>query len=77
MLFLLADRPAGQAIRALAWLGPEQAGTTLPKLSKVLPKKEWYALLAVRAERPIWLVEKLKISGIKGRAWLNTCSPCH
>jgi len=58
-LFLLADRPAGQAIRALAWLGPDQAGAALSRLSKVLPAEEWSALLAVRAELPIWLVELL------------------
>ena len=57
--FLLADRPAGQAIRALAWLGPDQAGAALPKLRKALPTPEWDALLAVRAELPTWLVELL------------------
>jgi hypothetical protein len=57
--FLLADRPAGQAIRALAWLGPDQARAALSKLCKVLPAEEWNALLAVRAELPIWLVELL------------------
>lgn len=57
--FLLADRPAGQAIRALAWLGPDQAGAALPKLRQVLLPSEWDALLAVRAELPLWLVELL------------------
>ena len=57
--FLLADRPAGQAIRALAWLGPDQAGAALPKLRKALPQQDWDALLAVRAELPSWLVELL------------------
>ena len=57
--FLLADRPAGQAIRALAWLGPDQAGTALLELRKTLPQQDWDALLAVRAELPIWLVELL------------------
>jgi len=57
--FLLADRPAGQAIRALAWLGPDQAGAALPKLRKALPQQDWDALLAVRAELPSWLVKLL------------------
>jgi hypothetical protein len=57
--FLLADRPAGQAIRALAWLGPDQAGAALLELRKTLPQQDWDALLAVRAELPIWLVELL------------------
>ena len=28
--FLLADRPAGQAIRALTWGGPDQASAAVP-----------------------------------------------
>ena len=65
--FLLADRPAGQAIRALAWLGPDQAGAALPKLRQALPTAEWDALLAVRAELPIWLVELLNEQEAEGR----------
>jgi len=57
--FLLADRPAGQAIRALTWLGPDQASAVLPKLRTVLPPEEWEALLSVRAELPLWLAELL------------------
>jgi len=64
--FLLADRPSGQAIRALAWLGPDQAGAALPKLRQALPTPEWDALLAVRAELPIWLVELLNEQEAEG-----------
>jgi hypothetical protein len=63
--FLLADRPAGQAIRALAWLGPDQAGAALPKLRKVLSVEEWNALLAVRAELPLWMVELLNEQAVQ------------
>ena len=57
--FLLPDRPAGQAIRALTWLGPDQASVALAKLRRVLPPVEWDALLSVRAELPLWLAELL------------------
>ena len=57
--FLLADRPAGQAIRALTWFGPDQASAVLPKLRTVLSPEEWEALLSVRAELPLWLAELL------------------
>jgi len=57
--FLLPDRPAGQAIRALSWLGPDQASAALPTLRRVLPPQEWEALLSVRAELPLWLAELL------------------
>lgn len=57
--FLLPDRPAGQAIRALIWLGPDQASASMPTLRLVLPPVEWDALLAVCAELPLWLAELL------------------
>jgi hypothetical protein len=38
---------------------PDQVGAALPKLRKTLPQQDWDALLAVRAELPIWLVELL------------------
>jgi hypothetical protein len=57
--FLLPDRPAGQAIRALTWLGPDQASAALPTLRRVLPPAEWDALLSVRAELPLWLAQLL------------------
>jgi len=57
--FLLPDRPAGQAIRALTWLGPDQASAALPELRRALPPVEWDALLSVRAELPLWLAELL------------------
>ena len=57
--FLLADRPAGQAIRALIWLGPDLASAALATLRSTLPPEEWRALLSVRAELPLWLAELL------------------
>jgi hypothetical protein len=47
---LLADRPNGQAIRALNWLGPDQASAALLKLRIVLTLQEWQALVSVSAE---------------------------
>ena len=63
--FLLPDRPAGQAIRALTWLGPDQASAALPTLCRVLPPVEWDALLAVRAELPLWLAELLSVQALE------------
>ena len=57
--FLLSDRPAGQAIRALTWLGPDQASAAVPQLRAVLPPQEWEPLLTVSAELPQWLAELL------------------
>lgn len=51
----LGKRPAGKAIRALSWLGPEQAPSALKILSAKLPSEEWAAIRATRAALPGWL----------------------
>jgi len=51
----LGKRPAGQAIRALSWLGPEQAPSALKILCAKLPAEEWAAIRAARAVLPSWM----------------------
>jgi len=51
----LGKRPAGKAIRALSWLGPEQAPSALRILQTKLPAEEWAALHATRAVLPGWM----------------------
>lgn len=51
----LGKRPAGKAIRALSWLGPEQAPSALHILRAKLPAEEWAALQAARAALPGWM----------------------
>lgn len=51
----LGKRPAGKAIRALSWLGPEQASSALRILQTKLPAEEWAALHAARAVLPGWM----------------------
>jgi len=57
--FLLADRPDCEAIRALTWLGPDQASAALPTLRSTLPPEKWRALVSVCAELPLWLAKLL------------------
>jgi hypothetical protein len=54
---LLGKRPAGQAIRALIWLGPEQTPQVLEGLKNQLPSHEWEALLQARAGLPSWMAK--------------------
>jgi hypothetical protein len=56
---LLGKRPAGQAIRALIWLGPEQAPKVLPMLSSKLPSFEWEAMRQARAGLPSWMAKAI------------------
>lgn len=52
---VLGARPAGKAIRALSWLGPEQASLALKVLRTKLPPAEWAAMRSARAVMPSWM----------------------
>lgn len=51
----LGRRPAGMAIRALAWLGSEQIATALQYLQAKLPASEWGAMRSACATLPSWM----------------------
>lgn len=55
----LADRPAGQAVRALAWLGPEQAESALRTLKRKLPPAAFGELVAAAPQFPTWLARSV------------------
>lgn len=55
----LADRPAGQAVRALAWLGPERAETALNTLKRKLPPATFGELVAAAPQLPTWLAQSV------------------
>ena len=52
---LMGKRPAGMAIRALAWLGAERAPSSLKILHSKLSSAEWEAMRAARAAMPSWM----------------------
>lgn len=62
----LGKRPAGRAIRALSWLGPEQASTALKVLHNKLSAAEWEAMYAVRAALPSWMACAVSEAGGRG-----------
>ncbi|MCF6102079.1 DUF6088 family protein [Mesorhizobium muleiense] len=53
----LADRPAGVAIRALAWLGPESADTALGTLKRTLSPHDFSELASAAPQLPTWLAQ--------------------
>ena len=65
---LLAHRPAGAAIRALAWLGRGHVSEALTQLSQRLPPAEWKALAEARSGLPAWMAQAI------GQANLSTPS---
>ena len=50
-------RPAGDAVRALAWLGPEEVETSLEAIQRRLSHQDVEELAAARAVMPAWIAE--------------------
>ena len=55
----LASRPAGEAVRALAWLGPERAETALKTLKQKMPPGVFGELVAAAPQLPTWLAQSV------------------
>jgi hypothetical protein len=58
----LAHKPAGEAVRALAWVGPEKAEAALKTLKRKIPPSTFSKLVAAAPQLPAWL------AGSVGRA---------
>ena len=58
-MLALGTRPAGAAVRALAWIGPAQADESLASLHRTLPHSEWQALASARATLPSWMAQAI------------------
>ena len=55
----MPHRPAGQAVRALAWLGPEKAEAALKTLKRKLPPAAFSELVAAAPQLPTWLAQSV------------------
>lgn len=58
-MLMLGTRPAGEVVRALAWMGSAHAGKSLALLRKTLPPSEWQLLVWVRATLPGWMAQAI------------------
>ena len=58
-MLALGARPAGAAVRALAWIGPAQAAESVEALRRTLPPSEWNALASARGALPGWMAEAI------------------
>jgi len=58
-LFSLGATPAGDALRAMAWVGKKQAEGSAQKMRRCLAKAEWESLSSVRASLPSWMAAAL------------------
>jgi hypothetical protein len=55
----LANRQAGQAVRALAWLGPDKAEAALETLKQKMPPGAFGELVAAAPQLPTWLARSV------------------
>lgn len=65
-MLALGTGPAGAAVRALAWMGPTHAGTSLAALRRTLPASEWHALTSSRAALPSWMARAIGEQAARG-----------
>jgi len=57
--FALGERPAGAAVRALAWLGPKHVHESLVSIRKQFAAAEWRALNSSRSALPTWMAQAI------------------
>jgi hypothetical protein len=55
----LPQRPAGEAVRALAWLGPAKADAALSTLKRTLPPTAFNEIVAITPQLPTWLARSV------------------
>lgn len=65
-MLALGARPAGAAIRALAWIGQTHVETSLASLHRTLPHSEWQALILARATLPGWMAQAIGKEAARG-----------
>ena len=65
-MLALGARPAGAAVRALAWIGPSHAGESLTTLHRTLSHAEWQALASARASLPGWMAQAIGKEAARG-----------
>lgn len=65
-MLVLGARPAGAAVRALAWIGPTHADESLASLRRTLPRSEWQALTSARAALPGWMAQAIGREAARG-----------
>lgn len=56
---IFPGRAAGEVVRALAWLGPENAGEAIRKLRTKLPLSDLKEVASARARLPTWMAQEI------------------
>jgi hypothetical protein len=62
----LGSGQAGEAVRALAWMGPNHVRESLAALRRTLAPSEWQTLAASRAALPSWMARAIGEETLRG-----------
>jgi hypothetical protein len=62
----LSGRQAGEAVRALHWLGPTHGASGIAQLARTLPKPDVKELLDLRSRLPTWLAREVSALAAHG-----------
>lgn len=57
---MFANRPAGQALRALAYMGKAESGEAAKRIKGSLEAAEWEALMRAKKKFPAWVSKALE-----------------
>jgi hypothetical protein len=63
---ILADRPGGEAVRALAWLGPRKAEAAMRTVKQKLSRSAFGELAAAAPQLPTWLARTISKAAAHG-----------
>lgn len=56
---ILPGRPAGDVVRALAWLGPRKAGEAIQAIRAKLPPSDLKEVASTRGRLPTWMAQEI------------------
>lgn len=65
-MLVLGSSPAGDAVRALAWMGQSHVSESLGALHRSLSKADWRTLIAARAALPSWMAKAIGQESLRG-----------
>jgi len=65
-MLVLGSSPAGDAVRALAWMGQSHVSESLGALHRRLSKADWGTLIAARAALPSWMAKAIGQESLRG-----------
>jgi len=65
-MLALGSGPAGEAVRALAWMGQSHVTESVSSLHRRMSSADWRTLIAARAALPSWMAKAIGQESLRG-----------